>query len=484
MPLNVEIVPLDNVLHMFGPQETDCAYSLSGQVLISTTPSRSAFNKESRAQPALLTSLVLTFEGSTEHFAKGQGYNATRLCSVSQTLVARTSTPVAIPSTPDHKVAIVFDLAIPGWLPASIHSQHATTATTTYRLYAKAVYQSEESTGLWLGSRTKYRDATPVPVTVQRHRTTAAPKKCTYAVPVRPLPSTSSQEPVIPKEVLSAVQVRATVPSYLDQKSSAPFDLRLDVGCTAEGVTVHKFGVRMIQCTTYGTTPDAEFRRRFPLPAEQPPSVPLLTPHELDSLFMAAICFPPNALRVDKDDILHPNKPSVFNMQEGEQGHSLDNEPSSITVPLFLDSAPAKGLVKQTYMSPYVHVAHKLLVDFDIGYNNERERVGFVLPIPVYDMDIASSAAAQRRPNDGLPAYVQLYHSNGEAKYTGDLPAYSKECRPGEVKDESGRRHPLEFRRRHLRGALSTSSSPRSSSEVSSGSEHGGDYSDASSFEC
>ena len=421
----------------------------------------------------------MTFEGSAEHFAKGQGYNATRLCSVSQTLVARTSTPVAIPSTPEHKVAIVFDLAIPGWLPASIHSQHATTATTSYRLYAKAVYQSEESSGLWLGSRTKYRDATPATITVQRYRTTAAPKKCTYAVPLRPLASTST----ISKDILSAVQVRATVPSYLDQRSTAPIDLRLDVGCTAEGVTVHKFGVRLIQCTTYGTASDAEFRRRFPLPAEQPPSVPLLTAHELDSLFMAGICFPPNALRVDKDDILHPNKPSVFNMQEGEQGHVIDLEPSSITVPLFLDSAAAKGLIKQTYMSPYTHVAHKLIVDFDIGYDNEHERIGFVIPIPVYDMDIAS-ATAPRRPNDGLPAYVQLYHSNGEAKDTGDLPAYSKECRPGEVKDESGRRHPIEFRRRHLRGALSTSSSPRSSSETSSGSEHGGDYSDASSSEC
>lgn len=310
----------------------------------------------------------------------------------------------------------------------------------------------------WMStSRTKYRDATPVAINVRRNRTTAPPKRCTYSVPTKAISSNSS----LSKQVTSAIRARATIPSYVLQSADEPFDLRLDVGCSVPGVSVHKFGVRVIQSTTYSTSPDADFCRTFPLPREQPPTVPLLKSHELDSLFMAGITFPQNAQRVDKDDILHPDKPSVFNMQEGEVGHALEEELSSITVPIYLDSE----VVKPTYVSPYVHIAHKLLVDLDIAYNGQREKVGFYLPLPLYDGPLRRSQGL----NSGLPAYVQLYHSNGEAKFVGGLPAYTKECQPGEIKDESDS-HPVEFRRRHLRGiSSSTESSSDSSSSESEG---------------
>ncbi|KAG8816553.1 hypothetical protein FRC17_000285 [Serendipita sp. 399] len=487
-----------------------------------------------KPQPALLTSLVLTFEGSTEHYAKGQGYTATRLCSLSHSLVVRAS-PVAIPSTPDHKVAIIFDMAIPGWLPATLnpedHQGHATKVQTRYRLHAKAIYQSEESSGLWLGSKTKYRDAKAVEVNVRRHRTTSAPKRCIYAIPSRSLVPINSlpTSKGIPKEVKAAIQARATIPNYIDlndhsgrktdddEDEQAALELRLDLGCDLPGLTVHKFGVRYIQASTYSTTPDADFKRVFPLPTQQPPTVPLLTPHELDSLYMAGITFPANALRVDKDDILSSERPSVFNMQEGEQGHALDKESSSITVPLYLDRR-ARGLVKPSYVSPYVHVVHRLFVDLELRYQDGgHERVGFFVPLPVYDgPNFVSSPSSTTTPEaeeveeaaprlstsssssiEGplLPAYVQLYHSNGEAKYVAGLPAYSKECGPGEIRDESSGCHPVEFRRKHVRrgfgvggGSGSTSSSKRSSEDSASSdscsSSAGSDASSSSSSEC
>jgi hypothetical protein len=257
------------------------------------------------------------------------------------------------------------------------------------------------------------------------------------------------------KAVIAAIKARATIPSYVLQNAHEPFDLRLDVGCSVPGVTIHKFGVRVIQSSTYGTSPDPNFLRTFPLPTEQPPTVPLLTAHELDSLYMAGITFPANALRIDKDDILHPDKPSVFNMQEGSLGHALEEELSSITVPIHLDPS----LVKPTYVSPYLHIAHKLLVDLDIAHSGQRERVGFFLPLPLYDGPLRSTSAQA-----SLPAYVQLYHSNGEAKYVAGLPAYSKDCRPGEIKDEAGS-HPIDFRRRHLRASSSCTDSDSSSSD-------------------
>lgn len=414
------------------------------------TPSRTTFSKDVRPQPGLLTSLVVTFEGAAEHFAKGQGYNAKRLCSVSQTLVTRTA-PVAIPSTADHKVAVEFDLTIPGWLPASLESHHATSAVTSYHLHAKAIYQSDEA---WLGSRTKYRDATPIAITLRRNRTTSPPKRCTFSVPTRAISSNSS----LSREVTSAIRARATIPSYVLQSAHEPFDLRLDVGCSVPGVTVHKFGVRVIQSSTYSTSADKDFIRTFPLPEEQPPRYSLLKPHELDSLFMAGICFPENAQRVDKDDILHPDKPSVFNMQEGDCGHALEEELSSITVPIYLDPE----LVKPTYVSPYVHIAHKLLVDLDIAHMGKREKVGFYLPLPLYDGPLRNQSL-----NSGLPAYVQIFHSNGEAKVASGLPAYSKECRPGEIKGDQDS-HPVEFRRRHLRAISDATESDASSSESES----------------
>lgn len=226
------------------------------------------------------------------------------------------------------------------------------------------------------------------------------------------------------------------------QNTHAPFDLRLDVGCSVPGVTVHKFVVRVVQSSTYWTSPDPNFLRTFPLPVEQPPTAPLLAPGELDSLYMTGTAFPENAFRVDNDDGLHPDKLSVFNMQEGDAGHALEEELSNITVPIYL----YPSLVKPMYVSPYLHIAHRLHVDLDIAHNGQRERVGFALSLPLYDGPLRNTAAQ----TELLPAYVQLYHSNGEAKYVAGLPPYSKNCRPGEIKDDTGS-HPVEFRRKHLR---------------------------------
>lgn len=61
------------------------AYSLSGHVSISLSPSSSFFDRRQTAR-YLLQSLSLTFDGQAEIFTPTIGYSAVRLCSVTREL--------------------------------------------------------------------------------------------------------------------------------------------------------------------------------------------------------------------------------------------------------------------------------------------------------------------------------------------------------------------------------------------------------------
>ena len=402
--------------------------------MLTVTPPRSAFSFAAR-QPALLTSLTLTFEGKQEHFAPTSGYTARRLCQISQTLVVPSS-PIAVPSTSDHKIAIVFDLAVPGWLPATLTSKHSTTAATSYAIYATATYASDESQTVFATTRQKSTHAQPVQITVKRNRTTSAPKPCTYSVaPGVKDPSTSR----IPPNVVSAILAKLHMPSYLniaDQK----FDLRVELGSTAPGVSVHEFSVKLAQRSTYFTSPNSACPLPLPPASQQPPKLPLLSTHELMLLAQHGIAFPPDLARMEADNVTHPEHPHTFLMQEGDTGHTLEPTPSTITVPIHLHRRAAHA----DYTSPFLDISHVLQADFVVSYNGApRETLCVKIGLPFVELPGAAAAANSAAP----PAYCQLFHSNGEARFVAGLPAYSKSCLPGEIVDTSGA-HPLEFQRR------------------------------------
>jgi hypothetical protein len=399
------------------------------------TPPRSAFSFSARQrEPALLTSLTLTFEGKQEHFAPTAGYTARRLCQTSQTLVLP-SHPVAVPSTSDHKIAIVFDLAVPGWLPSTLTSNHSTTASTSYAIYATATYHSDEYPAVFTIGRQKSTHAQPVPISVKRNRTTSAPKPCTYSVaPGVKDPSTSC----IPPNIASGILAKIHVPSYLniaDQK----VDLRVELGSAAPGVSVHEFSVKLAQRSTYFTSPNSACTLPLPPASQQPPKVPLLSTHELMILSQHGISFLPDMARMEADNVTHPDHPHTFLMSEGKLGHSLETTPSTITVPIHLNREVAHA----DYSSPFLDISHVLQVDFVVSYNgSQKESLCVKIGLPFVEQS-ASDATDSAAP----PAYCQLFHSNGEARYVAGLPAYSKMCLPGEIVDTTGA-HPLDFQRR------------------------------------
>ena len=450
MPLSLEIVPITDILYMYGSQDTEYAftfrlpaaathlvhsasYSLSGQVVLNMTPPRSAFSFAAR-QPALLTSLTVTFEGKQEHFSATSGYTARRLCRTSQTLVVPSS-PVAVPSTSDHRIAIVFDLAVPGWLPATLNSKHSTTAATSYAIYATATYASDEYPGVFSIGRQKSAHAPPVPISVKRNRITSAPKPCTFSVaPGVKEPSTSC----IPPNVASGILAKMHIPSYLNI-ADPKFDLRVELGSAAPGVSVHEFTVKLAQRSTYFTSPNPACALPLPPPSQQPPKVPLLSTHELMILAHHGISFQPDLVRIEADNVADPDHAHTFLMEEGDEGHRLEPTPSVITVPIHLNRRAAHV----DYTSPFLDISHVLQVHFVVSYNGSpKETLCAKLNLPFVELfaaDTTNSAAP--------PAYCQLFHSNGEARYVAGLPAYSKKCLPGEIVDTTGA-HPLEFQRR------------------------------------
>ena len=126
-------------------------YSLSGHVSLSFSPPHSLFEQR-RAVRILLRSLVITFEGQAELVTPEAGYFASRLCSVSKELVPKTSVELSNEGHEDRDTPctwhVMFDLPIPGWLPASDSYGDCRQgfSGTQYTLYAALNYTNLEET--------------------------------------------------------------------------------------------------------------------------------------------------------------------------------------------------------------------------------------------------------------------------------------------------------------------------------------------------
>jgi len=99
-----------------------------------------------RAIRLLLRSLVITFEGQAELVTQEAGYSAIRLCTISKELVSKTTIQqLGNEGLEDDGAGpcvwhIMFDLPIPGWLPASdlYGDCRQGLSGTHYNLYATA----------------------------------------------------------------------------------------------------------------------------------------------------------------------------------------------------------------------------------------------------------------------------------------------------------------------------------------------------------
>lgn len=265
MSVSIDITPLSTSLEMYGEPDTSSvcfgiayrrasltfifrsAYSLAGHVSISLTSHSSMFETR-RAAHLLLQSLTITFEGQSEVVTHEIGYAPLRLCSFTRELVS--SDPVEL-SNEGHEDKpctwnVVFDLPVPGWLPAtSIYGDWMNEDTgTRYALFATAKFVSldDGSDKAWSLStlcsifrpKTKVVHAEKCPITLRRFvNPPAVPSSSQSLFPmanycIRVEPESASDAPTIPPEIVSKIQVLASVPEHLaTDDTSLPFNIRL-----------------------------------------------------------------------------------------------------------------------------------------------------------------------------------------------------------------------------------------------------------------
>lgn len=220
-------------LDMYGEPDPTSAYSLSGYISITLSPSSSLFGRR-RAARYLLQSVSLTFEGQSEMFTPSIGYSAFRLCSINRELVPSDD---AIELTNENYEDsrepcvwnLIFNINVPGWLPAS-SAIGVEELGVRYGLYATAkLLDLETSRSSWAFatfcapflSKTKTAQAQR---TVQLRRFLAPPSldppafnTVNYLVNN---PTISAKDDKIkkriPPEVLAKIQAILSAPEYVD----------------------------------------------------------------------------------------------------------------------------------------------------------------------------------------------------------------------------------------------------------------------------
>jgi hypothetical protein len=202
-----------------------------------------------RAVRILLRSLVITFEGQAELVAtETAGYFAVRLCSISRELVSKSTVELSNEGGEDSGEQpstwhVMFDLPIPGWLPASdlYGDCRQGVSGTQYNLYATMKYanvgEDAHHGPIWLSalcspfsSRNKVAHARPCPVQLNRF---AFPQSATsYGPAVYSVRATGqevrseNQRPPIPEDIISKIEMLASVPECVSVDGERfPFSL-------------------------------------------------------------------------------------------------------------------------------------------------------------------------------------------------------------------------------------------------------------------
>ena len=234
-----------------------------------------------RPTPAryLLQSLVITFDGQTELVAPDTGYTPYRICSVTKELAPQN--PLFELNTESFEGYgkpcawnVIFDLAIPGWLPSSnLEESENAPIATRYALHATATFVNPERTPStsYFSCFTRsisssfFSSLSPSPRTVRA-------KRCDIEV-ARVMTPTNSPIPFvaytvdsnlggedaagkIPLDVLSKIAITASVPEYADMEKKS-FELRLRMRACGldplhcERLRLNDFTVDVYQVETY-----------------------------------------------------------------------------------------------------------------------------------------------------------------------------------------------------------------------------------------
>lgn len=195
---------------------------------------------------------MITFEGQAELVTQESGYAAARLCSISKELVSsRTTVELSNEGHEDEDAPctwhIMFDLPIPGWLPASdAHGDcRESFSGVQYNLYATAKFTSggDEASGpssSWISAlctpfsfRNKVVHAERCGITLNRFalppRSPFHTSTTLYSItPNERTPCSEGNPHRIPAEVVSKVELLASIPDCISvDEEEFPFALSI-----------------------------------------------------------------------------------------------------------------------------------------------------------------------------------------------------------------------------------------------------------------
>ncbi|KAF8891216.1 hypothetical protein BD779DRAFT_1610576 [Infundibulicybe gibba] len=523
MSVAIQIHPLSNTLDMYGEPDPSSAYSLSGHVTISVTSSYSLFERRRTAR-LLLQSVALTFEGQSEIITPTVGYSALRLCSITRELAP--GDPVEL-NNEGHEDSdepccwnIVFNLPVPGWLPVS--SDFGTEdAGTRYSLYATATFivlDDLQSTS-WsftalcspFRNRVKIIDAQKV-ITLKRfirHPTheIQIPPVVTYFVN-SPTPSerTPCGKQRIPSEVLSKIQVLASVPEYINvDEDVVPITLRLRTKDLEESeckrLQISAFGVDVIQQEKCRAIPSSSYLARYPVPPSihQPPHEPLRDAHPIASIYDMGLYVSPGRSNSNARSfsLLPPEETGKYTLSGDNYVFANDAAPIETPTWYTLEAAipithcstirdkssdwAGPPVKRPTSSGPLFGIGHELAISltctYDIPSSRETasERLSFTVPLrfaevapppppprgitppPSHDPALVSEALSSS-PSlpllipyaQSLPAYSSLYDSNGDRKidYSIPLPLYTPKITSTPAGNNSALEQPSDYERK------------------------------------
>lgn len=495
------------------------AYSLSGHVVITLTNPASLFEPRPRAQTIQVSSIALTFEGANESICPDTGYRGVRLCRLEKELIV--PEPIVLTGKPDGittRWSILFDLAIPGWLPPS--AEFPEQSLTAYALYATAKYAFVDADGSTSSSsssappkkcspwgisslyaltgrnRPKSTSAPKCPITIRRLRTppcnprswehpNTAEFDSHHLSPELTVPTTSE----IPLDLLRTVELVLDVPQFVGTREGhVPMSVRIrskhDNPAQSSQLSVQEFDVEVQQVERFWSKACTRYADMFPMAPqeEQPPNVPLLSPHTLHQIATLGLAVArEKTLYTTRTIPLVPTQSVHFRLAPTRGGVSLDREwaKMDINVPVLKEAANEDGeevteedgveldedrryermarrLMVATEMdAPFYRIRHEVKVNVQIAYQPADgsapivETLQAVAPLrfahlaspystsafspevspsaSTSSLTSTSTASASAPPN--LPAYSQLFHENGERKELdnelGWLPAYS-----------------------------------------------------------
>ncbi|TDL25017.1 hypothetical protein BD410DRAFT_73598 [Rickenella mellea] len=440
MPVQLEILPLSSNVDMYGEPETSTAYSLAGQVSVTLSSSMSFFERP-KAVKIRLQSLSITFEGQSELVEPDAGYVGLRLCEITNELAPSESLELSNEGHEEGKPCtwnFVFDLPIPGWLPASsIYGSDAYGPTgTRYALFATAKFVSVDdghkrtwslaNLCLPFSSRTKVIQATKHEITVNR-----------FKLPPGPLPSAASLFPVTPyavkahvhqhndtsndssrisPDILSKIDVLASVPESLSlDEACVPFTLRLRADGLEEEhqkrLRLTDFYVDVNQLEKYSTSPSEAYSASFPLPPalSQPPVKELRNAHEMKALYEMCLIGPARPFQTTRHtfSIVPSDHSGHYTLANGGLNFVTDDTPEvnartwlkmDVNIPIEhvqpgvdRDWEAKHGRVKAhraTEVGPLLSVRHEMQVVLACAYDRAEEsleplteHLTFVLPL-------------------------------------------------------------------------------------------------------